>query len=284
MGLFGAGAIAGAFIGGKITDTWGFYYQQLTALVTGGIMFIVTGYLHSYVSLCIGVFILSVCNESFRPANATAVVSYSNVENRTRSFSLNRLAINLGWAIGGALGGVLASINYHLLFWVDGCTNILAAVMLLQLLPRVKTDRTNKTKEVRAERPAYRDSIFLLFISLTIILGFCFFHWFTILPVFYKTQWHFSEVFIGVLMALNGLIIVGFEMIIVFTLEGKKSNMTFIWTGIVLIGSSYALLNIFPAAKWVAILAVVIITIGEILSMPFMNSFWVSRTSENNRL
>ena len=73
MALFGAGAITGAYIGGRITDKFGFYSQQLASLLLGGIMFIVTGFLHTYFSLCIGTFILSFCNESFRPANASAV-------------------------------------------------------------------------------------------------------------------------------------------------------------------------------------------------------------------
>ena len=79
-------------------------------------------------------FILSLVNEAFRPANNTAIAQYSRPENRTRSYSLNRLAINLGWAIGGTLGGFIASFNYHLLFWIDGFTNIIAAIMLYYLL------------------------------------------------------------------------------------------------------------------------------------------------------
>ena len=102
-------------------------------------------------------------------------------------------------------------------------------------------------------------------------------------PLFYKTQWHLSERFIGMLMALNGIIIVAIEMIIVFSLEGTRPLTVFIRTGIFLVGIGYAILNILPAGAWVAILCVFIITIGEILSMPFMNSFWISRTAENNR-
>ena len=146
MALFGAGAIAGAFIGGKITDKFGFYYQQLASLLLGGIMFIITGFLQTYLSLCIGTFILSLCNESFRPANAAAIAHYSLPENRTRSYSLNRLAINLGWAVGGALGGLLASIDYHLLFWVDGATNIMAALLLVYLLRPSKQEKTGKER------------------------------------------------------------------------------------------------------------------------------------------
>lgn len=139
MGLFGFGSIIGALIGGKITDRFGFYIQQIVALFSGGVMFIVTRYLTSYPLLCVGVFVLSICNESFRPANAAAVAFYSTAENCTRSYSLNRLAVNLGWAVGGALGGFLASVSYGLLFWADGCTNVLAALLLLRLLPYRKT-------------------------------------------------------------------------------------------------------------------------------------------------
>jgi predicted MFS family arabinose efflux permease len=100
MALFGAGSIVGAFIGGKVSDAIGFHFVQMIALLGGGIMYIVVGYLTSYVSLSIGIFFLSVINESFRPANSAATAYYSQSENRTRSFSLNRLAINLGWAFG----------------------------------------------------------------------------------------------------------------------------------------------------------------------------------------
>jgi len=286
MALFGGGAIVGAFIGGRIVDAWGFYPLQLAALLIGGCMFITVGFLYSYPALCIGTFILSCCNESFRPANSTAIAHYSAIENRTRSFSLNRLAINLGWAFGGAIGGFLASVNYHLLFWVDGCTNILAAGLLLKLLPFVKSGSKRKVHKQQAPPAAsspYRDKAYLFFITLTILFASCFFQMFSMEPLFYKTQWHLNERFIGILMALNGIIIVGFEMILVYSLEGRRPLTTYIRTGIFLVGIGFSLVNVLQPAAWVAIISIAVITIGEILSMPFMNSFWISRTAENNR-
>ena len=284
MGLFGVGAIAGAFIGGRITDRLGFYPMQIASLLLGGIMFIVTGYMHTFTSLCISTFVLSVCNESFRPANATAIAFYSKDENRTRSYSLNRLAINLGWAVGGALGGFLAYVNYNLLFWVDGCTNIAAAILLLKLLPYVKSGTKHiEHKKENTGKPAYRDTVYILFLVLTVLFATCFFHLFTILPVYYKTEWRFNEQFIGMLMALNGIIIVVIEMILIYKLEGKRPLTGFIQRGVILVGIGYALINVLPVAAWAAILSMTVITIGEIFSMPFMNSFWIGRTSNNNR-
>jgi MFS family permease len=38
-----------------------------------------------------------------------------------------------------------------------------------------------------------------------------------------------------------------------------------------------------PAAYYASFIVVIFVTIGEIMAMPFMNSFWISRTNENNR-
>ncbi|NEU08279.1 MFS transporter [Flavihumibacter sp. R14] len=284
MALFGAGSIAGAFIGGKITDKIGFHYLQVGALLTGGTMFFVISFLETFLTLGIGTFILSMCNESFRPANSAAVAHYSSEENRTRSYSLNRLAINLGWSFGGAIGGFLASIDYHFLFYVDGCTNIFAGLLLLKLLPPVRNNKhTPVSKEKMVVRSAYSDKIYLLFILLTILFASCFFQLFTMQPVFFKTVWHFDEQFIGLLMALNGLIIVVTEMVLIHQLEGKRPPLYFITWGVFLVGAGFAIFNMLPAVAWVAILSLCVISLGEMLSMPFMNTFWISRSNENNR-
>jgi len=285
VGLFGLGAVTGAFIGGKVTDKFGFYDLQIFALLTGGLFFILLGYQKSFLTLGIGTFILSMCNESFRPANSTAIAHYSTDENKTRSYSLNRLAVNLGWAFGGAIGGFLASVNFHLLFWVDGCTNIIAAIMLLLLIPRVKIVKRvqqSVTDAVKSSSP-YRDGVYLLFIVMVILYAICFFQLFTMQPVFYQSQWHLNVRLIGFLMALNGVLIAVTEMVIIHNLDGKRHPLQYIPLGVLMVGSGFLVLNILPASAWTALFVVMLITYGEILSMPFMNSFWIARTTPYNR-
>jgi predicted MFS family arabinose efflux permease len=286
MSIFGGGAIIGALIGGKITDKVGYYYVQLFTLLGGGILFIVLGLMKSYVAICVASFFLSMVNEAFRPANAVAIVHYSSPENRTRSYSLNRLAVNLGWAAGGTLGGIIAAHNYKLLFWVDGFTNMLAAVLLYFVLDPSKNTASRQQKPANkdASMSVYKDHGYLFFIILQIIFATCFFQMFTILPVFYKTQLNLSETFIGVNMAMNGLIIGLVEMVIVFKLEGRRPYLHYITFGVLLVGLSYVLLNTsFLAGASLALLAMLVVTIGEIFSMPFMNSYWIKRTTDENR-
>lgn len=134
VAIYGLGALVGAFIGGFISDRFGFYFTQFSALFCGGVLFILLGQMHAYWAICLCTFFLSMFNEAFRPANSTAIAHYSTPENRTQAFSIARLAINVGWGIGAGLGGFLAEINYHLLFWVDGITNIASAFALLWFL------------------------------------------------------------------------------------------------------------------------------------------------------
>lgn len=286
MSMFGLGAIVGALVGGKLTDTIGYYYVQIVTLVGGGLMFIILGRLHSYPGICIGTFFLALVNEAFRPANSVAIAHYSKDENRTRSYSLNRLAINLGWAVGGALGGIIASINYSLLFWVDGITNISASILLyLVLAPSRNTATAAKIKMEKEPRlSAYQDRRYLIFVILVFLFASCFFQLFTTLPVYYKEKFNLTVFFIGMIMAVNGLLISLVEMIIVFSLEGKRSLMNYISCGVLLIAMAFFFIEVPGVSKpLVALLSMIILTFGEILSMPFMSSYMISRTSLNNR-
>lgn len=285
MGLFGLGSIIGAYFGGKFSDKIGFYKVQLFTLLFGGIMFIILGQVKSYPLICVCAFLLSLINEAFRPANSSAVAFFSTSENRTRSYSLNRLAINLGWAIGASIGGLLAAYNYELLFWVDGITNISAAVLLFYFLKPVIKLKKEETKE--AEVPlimsAYKDKTYLWFLVLITLFSCCFVQLFTTIPKYFRDDLFLNERYIGLIMAINGIIIVAIEMILIYTLEKKNKNIQYIIIGVILCACSFLSLLIPGNAKLISLTMILFITIGEIMAMPFMNSFWIERCNDKNR-
>ncbi len=288
VAIYGVGSVVGAFLGGKITDRFGFYYTQFIALFCGGLLFILLGQMRSYESICICTFFLSMVNESFRPANASAIAHYSTVKNRTQSYSLVRLAINIGWGIGVAVGGFLASINYHLLFWTDGFTNIAGGIALLIILPKVtlaqqKTTVKHTEKTVKAVGP-YKDKAFLYFLLLTILFATCFFQLFTTVPVYFKEGLKLDEFWIGVVMSMNGIIIAVIEMVLVFKLEGRKPYLSLMCYGSVIMGLAFLILNLPIASGFiVAAFSMLVITIAEMVGMPFMNSYYIGRSSDQNR-
>lgn len=290
VAIYGLGSLAGAFAGGKISDRFGFYYTQFSSLLLGGVLFIVLGQMQSYMAICICTFFLSIVNEAFRPANTSAIAFYSTDKSRTQSFALNRLAINLGWGIGSALGGLLASINYNLLFWVDGFTNILAAFLLLAILPKIslnqqKKPQYSKPKHVEATATTpYRDKPFLIFLGLQVLFAICFFQLFTTVPLYFKEGLLLNEFLIGIVMSLNGLMIAVVEMVLVFKLEGRKAYLLLMSYGTMVMAISFLLLNIsFVHGFSIALVFMFFITIAEMISMPFMNSYYIGRSTANNR-
>jgi predicted MFS family arabinose efflux permease len=285
--FYGIGAILGSLIGGKLTDLIGFYIVQISTLIFGGLMFIVLGFLNSYLSIAIFVFVLGCVNEAFRPANSAAMAAYSTAENRTRSFSLMRLSFNLGWALGGGLGGIIAAYSYHLLFWIDGLTNILAALMLLVVLPyrKYKEIQLNQKKieKTNEKSSPLKDKTFIKLVLITILYTSCFFQMFTNLTAYFKSELKFTEQFIGLLLAWNGIMIVVFEMVLIFWIERHWTMKKAILVGLFFHIIAYLLLVVFPVGKWMAFHVITLITLSEMFAFAMLMTFWMKRTTDSNR-
>lgn len=282
--FFGLGAFSGAFVGGKLSDKIGFYRVQIITLLGGGVMFFVLAQMQTYWLICLFTYLLAFINEAFRPANSTAIAFYSKQENRTRSYALNRLAINLGWAIGSGIGGILANINFSLLFYVDGITNIIAGIFIwIYLRPVTFRSESEKHFKIVASLSPYRDKVYLFFILLTVFFASCFFQLFTNFSPYFFSELHFSKPLIGFLLAINGIIIAIVEMVLIYKLEGRRRNLDYIFMGILMVGIAFFMLNIPGMGPVLAFGMITLMTFGEIFSMPFMNSFWISRTQSSNR-
>lgn len=110
-----------------------------------------------------------------------------------------------------------------------------------------------------------------------------FFQLFTTVPKYFRDNLKLSEAYIGYIMAFNGLIIVVFEMVLVYILEKKARLLLYISTGVVLCGLGYLSLILPLNAYAATLIMILLMTAGEIIAMPFMNSYWTSRSSSANR-
>lgn len=286
ISLFGVGAILGAAAGGKLTDMFGFRPVQIVSSVIGGALFLGFAQIENFTLLCIMSVLISFFYDAFRPANFAAIAAYSAPGKETRSYSLNRLATNIGFSFGITIGGLIASINYKLLFLVDGVVSILVGIAIFLLLPAVKGFRKaaiEKAKNVIVRKP-WQDALFIKFVLLTAVFATCFFLMFRVVPVFFKQEWHINEAMIGLILGVNGAIIALLEMVMISKIENKRSPQFYIVTGVLIVSVSFAFLMIPKSIPIVlALLCVIGFTFGEMFSMPFINTFVIKRSNEFNR-
>lgn len=279
MVCFGLGSMLGSFLGGKLADSIGFYKVMVFSLFVSGLMFFGLQYITSFTGLCLAMFGIMTIADMFRPAMFVSLGVYAKPENRTRALTLVRLAVNLGFAAGPALGGlIIMNIGYRGLFWVDGASCIIAiSVFWLLVKERKKTKETSQAFETSGIKSVYQDKPFWLFLMVSFITAMIFFQLFTTLPLYHKERYGLNEFQIGLLMTLNGFLIFLLEMPIVSFFERKQVNKV----KIVMVGALCMAIGFYALLinVWAGILLINILflTFGEMFAFPFSNSFALSR-------
>lgn len=283
MTCFGLGSVIGSWLGGKLTDKIGFYKVMKVSLFLTGLLFIALQFVDTFLGFCIGIFLVMLVADTFRPAMFVALNSYSKPENKTRSVTLIRLAINLGFSAGPAVGGlIITSLGYSGLFWVDGVTCILATLLLVNVLHPKKAKVLD---EIKVENPTsiFSDSAFWVFFVGMFVFGFIFLQYFSTIPLYYKDVHHLTELEIGLIMGMNGFLIFLLEMPLIKWLEESKyTKELLMFLGLLLTGLSFVVINL---TGWVGILIVgmLLMTIGEMIAFPFSNAFVMERAKKGNQ-
>lgn len=283
MSAFGLGSVVGTWVGGKLTDIIGYYKVMVRSLLSTGIVFIALQFLNTFTGLCIGIFLVMVVADTFRPAMFVAMSVYSKPENKTRSVTLIRLAINLGFSAGPAIGGIIiTTIGYSGLFWVDGITCILATLLLIKVLnPRVAKPIDDEIIENPVS--VFKDKPFWVFFAVMLIFGIIFLQYFSTIPLYYKEVHSLTEFEIGLLLGLNGFFIFVLEMPLIKWLEGTRfTKVGLILFGLILTVISFYVLNL---TRWIGILLIgmLFMTVGEMIAFPFSNAFAMDRAKKGKQ-
>ncbi len=280
IACFGFGSMLGSWLGGKLSDKLGFYKIMVFSLFTSGLMFFGIQYVTSFEGLCIAMFSIMVIADMFRPAMFVSVSTYAKPENRTRAMTLVRLAVNLGFAAGPAMGGlIIVAMGYRALFWIDG-TSCITAILIFALLVKEKKKAAlpeTFTEDIKKPRTLRNDKLFWLFLFCSFATAMVFFQLLTTLPIYHREHYGLTEFHTGLLMSFNGFMVFLLEMPIVGFFERKGiPKIKIVGWGAMLIALSYLVL-LYDTWIGILIISIILITFGEMFNFPFSNSFAFSR-------
>lgn len=284
MTAYGLGSLFGSWLGGLLCDRIGYYKVILLSLMLSGINFLWVMHVSTFWMICIAFFILITIADIGRPGFYVALSAYSKPENKTRSLTLIRLAINLGMGAGPMIGGLLiGTLGYDALFYVDGISCLLAAFLMTQVLHPKKAKELDK--EIIPDQPKspWSDKIYVLFIIGLALFATIFVPIFSVVPVFYRSIHELSEISIGLLIGLNGFLIVIFEMPLISWLQTKKwTSIGYTIFGLLLTAISFVFL-LWESWTAIVVVSMIFMTLGEMIAFPFSNKFALDRSKSGRQ-
>jgi MFS family permease len=221
-----------------------------------------------------GVTLLALTSEAFRPANLSLVGELAGPKLRKQGFALNRLSVNLGFSVGPALGGFLATYSFKSLFWVDGATSIAAGLVLLTRFrdsPHSAHQEPQTVSHLQLPSLALFDPRLLYFVLALLPVMVTFFQHQGSMSLYMVHELRLSEAAYGLMFTINTLIIVLAEVrtnsAMAHWPHGRALGL-----GSLLLGIGFGALAFAHSISSI-IVTVVIWTAGEIVFLPTLSAY-----------
>jgi MFS family permease len=275
ISLYGAGGAAAGPIGGFLADRLGRRITMVTALALGGTGMIGLSLAHRVEVLAPAIFFVALVSEMYRPAMQAAVADLVDVSDRVRAFGLIYWVINVGFAIGLTLGGLIASRSFFWLFVGDGLTTLIFASLIWAGVPETRPPSARRTGARPGGNPLaeffapYRDLHFACFLGLSFCFALVFMQNATTFPVD-MTAHGISKAAFGRALALNGVIIVLAQPFLGPFLA-RHNHSHSMAAGASLVGLGFGL-NALARTVPLYTLGVIIWTVGEMGVLPVANT------------
>ena len=208
VSLYGGGAFVGGFVGGWASDRLGRRPVLLLSLLGGAVMVGLLPFVPSYAGILAVTFGFGFVGEMYRPAVTAAVADLVPEERQPQAYALVYWAINLGAAVGPAIGGWLATRSYLALFVLDGATMLAYALLIAVAIPETRPEAVDDgTAHLPRLGAVLRDGTLAVIALVVLLVGVGFFQLFTALPLSMRAD-GLSELQYGLVVTVNGGLIV----------------------------------------------------------------------------
>lgn len=201
-----------------------------------------------------------------RPVLSAMVVDLVPKERLTETYGFLRVGQNLGWAIGPAVGGYLATfLPYAWLFGVAALISVLGFPFVLFFL-RESFQKTAGQVEPLGIFSIASDRVFLIFTGVSLLVLLVAGQMMSTLSIFTVDRMGFSTAQYGLLLTVNGLVVILFQYPVAHRVSTMIKSKVLI-LGSLLYGVGYLFFG-WIGSFALAILAMVILTVGEIIFSP----------------
>jgi MFS family permease len=270
--------------GGVITDRLGRRPLLIGAAMTAAILFIVMATLIAAEAPVWAIVIAYAIGQAAmvitRPANQAMVVDVAPRSRLTEAYGILRVGMNLGWAIGPAVGGhMLVFLPYPWLFGVTALTSLVSCGLIFFLLKESFVGAMGQVN-VRTIFLAARNRHLLKFTGLSLLVFLVMGQMISTLSVFTVDRVGFTTAQYGMLLTANGIIVVILQYPVAL-LANRVVKYQALAVGALCYALGYLLYG-WVGSYTLAITAMIIISLGEVIFSPVSLSV-VGELSPNDR-
>jgi MFS family permease len=281
IGAYGLGGLIAQIVGGLLADRIGRRNAIALSMFSTGALTLALWRADTLALIVPLMFAIGTMGEMHRPAAGALIADLLPSEQRVTAFTLFRLAINVGWAGGLALGGFLAERSFDLVFVGDAVTSIAFGAISLAALPHgTRTKRHDEADLPTARSSILADRGFLLFLAAVLITGAVYSQNVSTMPLHIRDA-GFSPSTYGLLQSLNGVIIVLFELPVIAWTQ-RHDRLRMVALGELLIGLAFATL-LFADTIPLLVAMVALWTIGEMIESPVASAVVADRAPTHAR-
>ncbi|WP_457559382.1 MDR family MFS transporter [Candidatus Harpocratesius sp.] len=286
--IVGIGNLFGGLIGGVLTDKFGRKFLILFGLIISASFSIVILFVKSINTFYCVVLAMGLMGSIAGPAHSAMVIDVLPSKKRTEGFGIMRISMNLAATIGPALGGFLSSFSFSYLFILDAVASIITGILFFFAVPETKQEKNNletKKEKSKSHLGGYKEILqdwkFLLFVVVSAIMLLVYQQMNTTLPVFLRDSYHFPNYMYGWLLSMNAIMVVLFQYGITRRIK-KFSPFIVMAVGNLLYAVGFGMYGLFSSVP-LFFIAMVIITIGEMIVTPFAQTIAANFAPEDKR-
>ncbi len=279
LAVFGVGNVVGTILGGWAADALGARKTLAGALIISGVAIAVVPAAPDFAVLCVMLAVAGTSAQVVRPAAGALLVRMLPDEHRLTAFTLLRLGVNLGTAVGPAAGGLLATTSFTALFIVNGIVNVAYALIVLKWVGRSQ-DRSHETRtgagadrgsvKTRGYGAMVRDPSFMVFLVGVLFASVVYTQSTSVLPL-KMARVGLSTATFGFMLTLNAVLVIACEFPVMRWLR-RLPRGPVMAVGTVVLGAGIAASGLCHSTVGFAA-TVVVWTLGEIIYTPFSTTY-----------
>lgn len=287
FGVFSISSVVGSMFGGAMTDRLGRKGMLIFGLIASALTSLLMGLVES-IELFFGTaLIVGLMANSGGPAGQAMVADLLPEKKRAQGFGILRVVANLAVTIGPAIGGLLASRSYFLLFVCDAVSSTITAIIVALAIRETKPESPEgKPEQTVAQtfggyKEVLRDTVYVMFMGACILMTLVYMQMNTTLAVYLRDVHSVPAQGFGYILSLNAGMVVLFQFAITRWIT-KYRPLLVMAVGVLLYAIGFGMYG-FVSTYILFLVAMVIITIGEMMTAPTSQALVAQLAPEDMR-